>query len=106
MLREELGLDPGSELMALEEAILRQDPALERAESSTTSLVCPYRGLLPYGSEDADTFFGREADVDVCLARLRANGVLAVVGPSAPASRRSSGPAWSPLSRPTADGSW
>ena len=31
MLRVELGLDPGPELLALEEAILRQDPALESA---------------------------------------------------------------------------
>lgn len=82
MLREELGLDPGTELLTLEEAILRQDPELERAESVTTSLVCPYRGLLSYESEDAQTYFGREADVEACLARLRAQGVLAVVGPS------------------------
>lgn len=82
MLREELGLDPGTELLALEDAIRRQDPELERPESLTVSLVCPYRGLLPYESDDAETFFGREADLESCLARLRAQGVLAVVGPS------------------------
>ncbi|WP_421741185.1 BTAD domain-containing putative transcriptional regulator [Cellulomonas sp.] len=82
MLQAELGLDPGPELQTLEEAILRQDPGLEGTESLTTSLVCPYRGLLPYGSEDAETFFGREADAEACLSRLRARGVLAVVGPS------------------------
>ncbi len=82
MLRDELGLDPGTELLALEEAILRQDPELEHAEFLTTQLACPYRGLLPYESEDAETFFGREADVEACLARLRTHGVLAVVGPS------------------------
>lgn len=82
MLRDELGLDPGTELLALEQAILRQDPQLERAESLTTSLVCPYRGLLPYESDDAETFFGREADVEACLVRLRTRRVVAVVGPS------------------------
>ncbi|WP_456843935.1 nSTAND1 domain-containing NTPase [Cellulomonas sp. P5_C6] len=82
MLREELGLDPGTELLTLEAAILRQDPDLDGAESLTTSLVCPYRGLLPYESEDAETFFGREVDVESCLSRLRERGVLAVVGPS------------------------
>lgn len=82
MLRAELGLDPGPELQALEEAILRQDPGLEGTESLITSLVCPYRGLLPYGSEDAETFFGREADVEACMSRLRARGVLVVIGPS------------------------
>ena len=46
------------------------------------SAVCPYRGLLPYDAEDADTFFGREDDVAACLRRLRDSGVLAVVGPS------------------------
>ncbi|WP_028048656.1 BTAD domain-containing putative transcriptional regulator [Cellulomonas sp. URHD0024] len=82
MLREELGLDPGTELLALEGAILRQDAALESAEPLPASLVCPYRGLLPYDSADAETFFGREADADACLSRLRARGTLAVVGPS------------------------
>lgn len=82
LLREELGLDPGAELLALEEAILRQDPGLERSESLAVAGVCPYRGLLPYESQDAESFFGRERDVDGCLVRLRAQGALAVVGPS------------------------
>jgi len=46
------------------------------------SAGCPYRGLLPYDSGDADSFFGREADVAACLRRLRDSGLLAVVGPS------------------------
>ena len=45
-------------------------------------MTCPYRGLLPYDSEDAETYFGREAEVEACMARLRTHGSLAVVGPS------------------------
>ena len=82
MLREELGLDPGAELNSLEQAILRQDPDLADAEAVEASGVCPYRGLLPYEVGDAESFFGREADVAACLEKLRTEGVLAVVGPS------------------------
>lgn len=82
LLREELGLDPGPELVALEEAILRQDPSLATGAAVEPSATCPYRGLLPYEAEDSDAFFGRDADVAACLRRLRERGVLAVVGPS------------------------
>src|SRR5438067_1580300 len=82
MLRDELGLDPGPELVALEQAILRQDPNLSAVEAPATASACPYRGLLPYEAEDADSFFGRDAEVAACLKLLRERRVLAVVGPS------------------------
>lgn len=82
MLVDELGLDPGPELARLEELLLRQDPSLDASTSRETSPVCPYRGLLPYGAEHADSFFGREDDVAACLRRLRDAKVLAVIGPS------------------------
>lgn len=82
MLVGELGLDPGPELVRLETLLLRQDPSLDVPAARATSAVCPYRGLLPYGAEDADAFFGREDDVAACLRRLRDSRVLAVVGPS------------------------
>ncbi|MBD0673676.1 ATP-binding protein [Streptomyces sp. CBMA156] len=48
--------------------------------------TCPYRGLAPFGSEDAPYFFGREkptaALVAAVSARLSADGPLVVVGPS------------------------
>ena len=83
LLVSELGLDPGPELVDLEGAILRQDPALQ-VESAPTHQDegCPYRGLTPYDVDDADVFFGRDADVASCLERLASAGVLAVVGPS------------------------
>lgn len=83
VLANELGLDPGPELVALEQAILRQDPALVvEAALPEPSAVSPYRGLVPYGVGDADAFFGREDEVTECLRRLGSAGVLAVVGPS------------------------
>lgn len=78
----ELGLDPRPELMRLEELLLRQDPSLDVPVPREISPVCPYRGLLPYAAENADTFFGRDDDVAACLRRLRDSRVLAVVGPS------------------------
>ena len=83
VLATELGLDPGPDLVALEAAILRQDPSLvAEAALPEPSATCPYLGLVPYGVGDADAFFGRDADVAACLRRLTATGVLAVVGPS------------------------
>jgi WD40 repeat protein/DNA-binding SARP family transcriptional activator len=83
MLATEAGLDPGPDLVALEDAILHQDPTLTvdsiEAEPSET---CPYPGLVAYGIDDRDGFFGRESETAACLHRLRAEGVLAVVGPS------------------------
>ena len=81
-LADQLGLDPGRELTELEELLLRQDPSLDPVLSRDVSNLCPYRGLLPYDAEDADSFFGREAHVAACLRKLRDAGVLAVVGPS------------------------
>ncbi|MFE5587730.1 caspase family protein [Kitasatospora sp. NPDC056531] len=47
---------------------------------------CPYRGLAPYGAEDARFFFGREKLTARLVARvaaqLSADGPLVVVGPS------------------------
>ena len=83
VLSAELGLDPGPEIARLEQAILRQDPALmvpEAAQATTTE--CPYLGLAAYGEADADGFFGRDHETEVCLSRLKATSLLAVVGPS------------------------
>ena len=83
VLVEELGLDPGPEVTALEQAILRQDPSLlVDPASGAPATACPYPGLVAYDVADADGFFGRDADVTACLERLAQAGVLAVVGPS------------------------
>ncbi|MEV0290802.1 BTAD domain-containing putative transcriptional regulator [Kribbella sp. NPDC050820] len=82
-LNRELGLDPSPEIDALEQAILPQDPALTvQSPLPEPSPVCPYPGLRPYDVDDADGFFGRDADIAACLRILTENSVLAVAGPS------------------------
>ena len=82
VLAEHLGIDPGPDVVALEMSILRQDSSLLVADAPAPSASCPWLGLRPYGVEDADWFFGREADVAGCLEILGRTSVLALVGPS------------------------
>ena len=83
VLNDELALDPSPDIEELERAILNQDPSLVAASAlPEPSPVCPYRGLKPYDVDDADEFFGRDADVAACLRKLADAQVLAVVGPS------------------------
>jgi WD40 repeat protein/DNA-binding SARP family transcriptional activator/energy-coupling factor transporter ATP-binding protein EcfA2 len=78
----ELGLDPGPDLVAVEQAILHQDPSLLPGPDGGASPVCPYPGLLAYGIDQAEDYFGRDDDIEACRAILDREGVLAVVGPS------------------------
>ena len=50
--------------------------------SGTGVLPCPYKGLAAFEPEDADYFFGREAEIDQLVRRLRRDSVLVVGGPS------------------------
>ncbi len=43
---------------------------------------CPYPGLSAFGADDADLFFGRDADRDAILQLLGRTGLVAVVGSS------------------------
>ncbi|MDQ7991587.1 MAG: BTAD domain-containing putative transcriptional regulator, partial [Propionicimonas sp.] len=82
-LDEDLGIEPGARLVALETAILRQDPALApRPPAAAVSDQCPYRGLRAFGPEDADVYAGRETDVERVLGRLRPGALVAITGPS------------------------
>jgi len=44
--------------------------------------TCPYRGLMAFGSEDGDLFFGREEVVASVLEGLLDSGFMALVGAS------------------------
>ncbi|TCC47610.1 hypothetical protein E0H75_22865 [Kribbella capetownensis] len=76
-------MDSTAEVDALEQAILREDSSLV-ADSllPEPSPECPYQGLKPYDVDDADSFFGRDAEIAACLRRLADQSVLAVAGPS------------------------
>ena len=83
-LLDELGLDPGTELVALETQILQQDPALLDVPNppATASPVCPYPGLRPFDADQSELFVGREDDVRTCMLRLAEFPLLVVVGAS------------------------
>ncbi|RVX44349.1 putative ATPase [Nonomuraea polychroma] len=70
-LRDEFGADPSSELAALHQAILRQDPALDVvAVRPRTNLPAPLSRLI-----------GREEAVAEVRALLRANRLVTLTGP-------------------------
>jgi DNA-binding SARP family transcriptional activator/WD40 repeat protein/energy-coupling factor transporter ATP-binding protein EcfA2 len=82
-LREELGIEPSPELVALEHAILAQDAALAAVPvPPAISAECPYKGLAAYDVDDAATFFGRDGEVERCIDRLQNHPLLVVTGPS------------------------
>jgi DNA-binding SARP family transcriptional activator/WD40 repeat protein len=83
-LRDELGIDPGQELVALEAQILQQDPTLLDVPSApaAVSAVCPYPGLRPFDADQSEFFVGREDDVRTCIVRLAEFPLLVVVGSS------------------------
>ncbi len=83
VLDTQLGIEPSSELVELERAILNQDDSLLPVEAlAAQSEGCPYPGLVPYQVLDSDTFFGREMDTGNCMNRLAERQIVAVVGPS------------------------
>ena len=88
LLNEELGLEPGVELQQLERAILVHDPGLDvaaEARSRTAQTlrdVCPFKGLAPFETADAEFFYGRERLVEELAARLVDAPLLAIVGAS------------------------
>lgn len=83
LLAAELGLDPCVELAALEQAILRQDASLlSDRVFRAASPECPYFGLPPADIEDAERYFGREAELSEALRVVEEHGVLLVAGAS------------------------
>lgn len=68
----ELGVDPGQELTVLERSVLRHDPVLlERSPGpGPHGNSCPFKGLAPYGPDDAALSFGREGIVAALADRL------------------------------------
>jgi WD40 repeat protein/energy-coupling factor transporter ATP-binding protein EcfA2 len=44
--------------------------------------ICPYRGLQTFDEEHAEFFFGRDADIQRLLEKLKTTRFLTVIGPS------------------------
>jgi hypothetical protein len=53
-----------------------------RVQPSIGDDVCPYRGLVAFGEDDAHVFFGRSSEIRTALAMLDARPLVAVIGPS------------------------
>ncbi|MEV5828679.1 BTAD domain-containing putative transcriptional regulator [Spirillospora sp. NPDC052242] len=77
-LRDELGLDPGPELTALQRAILRQDPSLDvpAAVPARPAPLAPARLPVP-----RTALIGRDGEPDAIVAALRASRLVTVTGP-------------------------
>lgn len=82
-LADDLGIDIGDRLRALESSILQHDPALAPTKPPhRVSDTCPYRGLQPFSQGDTEDFFGRDADIDAIRERVREGSLTVVVGAS------------------------
>ncbi len=91
-LADELGVEPGTRLRELEQAILAQDPVLDlvapaRLDSKPTMAAptvsgCPYKGLALYEIEDAAAFHGRDRLVRTLVTALVDHRLLVVSGSS------------------------
>ena len=69
--------------LARERARLLIDPdAAVGGDPDASAAVCPFKGLAPFETADADYFFGRERLVAELIARLVGTSLLGVIGPS------------------------
>lgn len=91
LLGDELGIEPGPELRALELAIATQDPSLDPPPPPPTATtepdddpntVPPYKGLVAFEPDDRALFFGRDALVAELGQQAARSRFVAVIGPS------------------------
>jgi WD40 repeat protein/energy-coupling factor transporter ATP-binding protein EcfA2 len=55
---------------------------LDRPEPAAEEVPCPYPGMVPFRTEDARFFHGREDEIQSLLAQIRHHRFLLVIGPS------------------------
>lgn len=87
---EELGIDPSPRLLRLEEQVLLHDQSIQprtRAGGSVlpakATVANPFKGLRPFGADDAESFFGRDTLVAELLRMLGSEQrLVALVGAS------------------------
>ena len=87
---EELGVDPSPRLLRLEaqvllhaERIQPRAPAADRLTGPKRPATNPFKGLRPFGVDDATSFFGRDALVAELLRSIqRGQRLVALVGTS------------------------
>jgi DNA-binding SARP family transcriptional activator/WD40 repeat protein len=83
-LDDELGVEPGPALRAVERRVLTQDPRLlgKQPIGPVARTPCPYKGLSRYDVADASLFVGRERLVEELVACLVDRRLVVLVGPS------------------------
>ncbi|MFC4011937.1 BTAD domain-containing putative transcriptional regulator [Nonomuraea purpurea] len=103
-LARDLGADPGPELMALHQAILRQNPNLTAATSAATAAVdVPLRAALP---AQVTPLVGREAELAAARSSLAAHRLVTFTGPGGVGKTRLAIETATLLSDDFADGVW
>ena len=85
----DFGLEPSPELVRLEEQVLLHDPGLRirlpvMGQMGRRSAVRnPFKGLRPFGEDDAKEFFGRDRLIAEVVSKIHAGErLLTLVGPS------------------------
>jgi predicted ATPase/DNA-binding SARP family transcriptional activator len=102
LLADELGLDPGTELIALQHAMLTQDPALAAPAAQAPPSAHPGASL----PEPLTDLIGREAAVaDVC-SRLESDRLVTLTGPGGVGKTRLAIQAARRLNNAFPDGAW
>ena len=85
---DELGIDPSPRLLRLEEHVLLHDEKIQSRRpapelGSKRPATNPFKGLRSFGTDDASTFFGRDALTAEILRNLgRGQRLIALVGAS------------------------
>jgi basic membrane lipoprotein Med (substrate-binding protein (PBP1-ABC) superfamily)/DNA-binding SARP family transcriptional activator len=87
---EELGIAPSPRVLRLEEQILLHDdriqpelPSADTILAPTRSASNPFKGLRPFGADDAGSFFGRDALIAELLRTIgRGQHLIALIGAS------------------------
>jgi hypothetical protein len=63
------------------EATLAEGSAVAQVRAPAAG-ACPYPGLVAFGAEDGDRFYGRAGEIDDLLGRLQRQRFFAIIGPS------------------------
>lgn len=85
---DELGIDPSPRLLRLEEHVLLHDEKIQSRRpapelGAKRRAANPFKGLRAFGTDDASTFFGRDALTAEILRNLgRGQRLIALVGAS------------------------